>query len=131
MISIFAARIAAGLPVALHGDGEQIRDFVFVLDVVRNLIAAMALLGKVPQAAVLNLCTGRATSIRELAENIGQAAGKAASLRAGPARAGDIRASVGNPGAALALFGLSASTSLREGLHITLAALAIPRREAA
>ncbi|RYJ00234.1 MAG: NAD-dependent epimerase/dehydratase family protein, partial [Acetobacteraceae bacterium] len=97
VISIFAARIAAGLPVALHGDGRQTRDFVYVLDVVRHLVAAMALLRAAPQAAVLNLCTGHGTAIRALAQVIGETTGGAPALQPGPARPGDIRASVGDP----------------------------------
>ena len=41
VISIFANRLAAGEPVTIFGDGEQTRDFVYVADVVRHLIAGM------------------------------------------------------------------------------------------
>src|SRR6201996_6028020 len=42
VISIFCERIAGGLPIAIYGDGQQTRDFVYVADVVRALLAAMA-----------------------------------------------------------------------------------------
>jgi UDP-glucose 4-epimerase len=41
VISIFCERISRLLPVDLHGDGGQVRDFVFVDDAVRALRRAM------------------------------------------------------------------------------------------
>ncbi len=131
VISIFAARIGAGQPVTLHGDGLQTRDFVYVQDVVRHLAAAMGLLHRAPQQRVLNLCTGRATTVKDLAWLIGTIAGGGADIHHGPARAGDIRTSIGNPMAARRLLGLAAATPLREGLRATLAALAAPLARAA
>ena len=126
VISIFADRIAAGLPVTLHGDGGQTRDFVFVDDVVRHLVAGLVLLRRTPQAEVLNLCTGRATSVAGLAQALGRAAGRRVVVTQGPARAGDIRASLGAPARAREVLGLAAETRLDEGLARTLAALPAP-----
>jgi UDP-glucose 4-epimerase len=131
VISIFAARIAAGQAVTLHGDGLQCRDFVYVLDVVRHLGAAMRLLRRAPQQQVLNLCTGRATTVQDLARLIGTLAGTGAELRHGPARAGDIRSSLGSPEAARRLLGIAAATPLRDGLRATLEALLPPLARAA
>ena len=38
VISIFIDRILSGRPIEVHGDGESVRDFVFVKDAVRFLI---------------------------------------------------------------------------------------------
>jgi len=129
VISIFAARIAAGQGITVHGDGGQTRDFVFVADVVAHLRAGMRLLKSVPQAQVVNVCTGRPTSILDLARAIGTAAGPHVAVSHGAARAGDIRGSLGNPAKATALLGLRATTSLDEGLAATLAhqATALPQ----
>jgi UDP-glucose 4-epimerase len=116
VISLFAARIAAGEELTIHGDGEQTRDFVFVADVVEHLRRGMALLLERPQELVLNVCTGRATSVRALAALLGHASGRAAKVGFGPARPGDIRASLGDPTAARAALGCSAKTPLEEGL---------------
>ena len=40
VISIFCERIAAGVPIDIFGDGQQTRDFIYVLDVVAALLAA-------------------------------------------------------------------------------------------
>lgn len=118
MIAIFAGRLAAQRPIVVHGDGQQSRDFVYVGDVVRYLLAAMAL--RPAQAAVFNVCTGRATSILELADAIARVGGGRPRTEHVPARAGDIRASLGDPGRLNAAFGFAAETRLAEGLARTL-----------
>lgn len=124
VISIFAARIAAGQALTLHGDGLQTRDFVFVEDVVRHLCAGMELLHAAPQAAVFNVCTGRATSVLELAQTLARIDGRPLVMRFGPVRAGDIRASLGDPAAATAVLGIKARISLEAGLAATVEAMA-------
>jgi UDP-glucose 4-epimerase len=125
VVSIFAARIAAGLPITIYGNGQQVRDFVFVADVVCHLRAAMARLHRQPGALVLNVCTGRATSILALAQTIGITVGRAGRLGFGPARAGDLQCSLGDPTLARKTLGVAADTMLPEGLLQTLATGAV------
>ena len=124
VISIFAARIVAGRRVTVHGDGRQLRDFVFVADVVAHLLAGMAAMqreqadGQV-RSEVLNVCTGVATSILALAETLGSVTGCPPTIDFGPARVGDIRASLGSPEKAALALGLRARTTLADGLSAT------------
>lgn len=119
VIALFSGRIAAGAPLTVFGDGEQVRDFVYVDDVVRHLLAAMT---RQPQAAcIYNVCTGLATSVLDLAAAIGRVAGRMPQLRHGPARPGDIRRSVGDPAAAATALGVAAQVTLDTGLRPTLA----------
>jgi len=121
VISILAARLAAGQAITIHGDGLQVRDFVYVADVVAHLDAAMSLLrrGAAPAARVFNVCTGQATSILDLARLMGEVTGREVPLCHAAARTGDIRSSVGDPAAARAALGLCATVPLREGLLST------------
>ena len=121
VISIFANRIGAGAGVTLHGDGGQTRDFVHVSDVVAHLRAAMLALGETPGATVLNVCTGRETSIARLAALLGQLHGSAPAISRGPAREGDIRRSVGDPTRARGRLGVTADMRLEQGLAALLA----------
>lgn len=123
VISIFAARLAKGQRLVVHGDGRQTRDFVYVADVVAHLVAGMRLLEREPQAAVLNVCTGKATSVIGLAETLSRATGLKLELTFEAPRPGDIRASVGNPTNATATLGVAAGTPLEAGLAVTLASL--------
>jgi len=120
VISIFADRIARGLPVSVHGDGGQTRDFVFVADVVAHLLAAMDYCGREAGAFVSNVCTGREVSVLELAETVARVAGREVEIGRGPARAGDIRRSVGLAERARKMLGVEAGVELAVGLGSTL-----------
>ena len=117
VVSIFAARLAQGAALTLHGDGGQTRDFVHVADVVAHLRAAMARLrGGGAGAAVLNVCTGRETSVRDLAATLGGVFGVVPRIGHGPARPGDIARSLGDPAGAIAALGIAARVRLADGL---------------
>ncbi len=121
VIAIFAERIGLGRPIEIHGDGEQVRDFIYVADVVRHLIAAMD--GAGAKAEIFNICTGRATSILELARIIGTIAGQTPAIAFKSPRTGDIRISIGDPAKARAAFGFACETLIADGLRLTLAAM--------
>ncbi len=71
VIAIFATRLLNGRPPVLYEDGEQTRDFCYVGDVARaNLLAAATdELDGLP----VNVGSGRATTIREVAEMVSEA----------------------------------------------------------
>ena len=95
----FAAEIAAldpGGGTIDTGPLDIDRDFVLVADAARALIG----LALTPKATggVVNVCTGRATSLRVLAEGLIAASGKAVRLReTGTVRPGEGR-NIGDPG---------------------------------
>ncbi|HYD65835.1 NAD-dependent epimerase/dehydratase family protein [Azospirillum sp.] len=117
VISIFARRVGRGEDVDIFGDGEQVRDFIFVDDVVRFLSGAMA---RRPRGAgVFNLCTGRPTSINMLLAVLEELVGNRVRRRHHPARAGDIRVSIGDPTKARTTFNMACRTGLLDGLGQT------------
>jgi UDP-glucose 4-epimerase len=119
VISIFAERVSHGLPLEIQGNGEQTRDFVCVADVVRALDLAMNRIGDVP--LVVNVCTGRPTSINLLARLVMQARELEVPVLHVEARRGDIRSSTGDPSLARQKLGFAASFTLIEGLRTWLA----------
>jgi UDP-glucose 4-epimerase len=122
VIAIFAERLAKGQGVTILGDGGQYRDFVFVADAVRYLAAAMMRLHHKGEGAdVFNVCTGRATTIQQLAGTIAGILQMTPDISHGEARAGDIYQSLGDPGYLQETFGFAAETELAEGLAATLA----------
>ena len=129
MISIFIDRLSNGAPITIHGDGYQTRDFVYVGDVVNHLMAGMTQASV--EAPVLNVCTGRATSIRQLATILKDILGSDSEISLSAARAGDIRSSIGNPQAAIMRLGVSAETKVEVGLSLTIAASAGEQKLAA
>lgn len=125
VISRFADLALAGESLTVFGDGEQTRDFVYVGDVVRHLVAAMETSAAEPR--VLNVCSGRETSVNELATLISEAAGRPANVVRQPRRAFEIVRSLGDPSRARAALGLAADHDLRAGLGELLAHLAAAR----
>jgi UDP-glucose 4-epimerase len=117
VISIFADRAARGETVAIHGDGEQTRDFVHVDDAIDALLSAWRLARSSPgRAEIFNVCTGRAVSIFQLARTIIALTGRGSKLCYAPSRAGDVRQSIGDPTRARDVLGFRAATALHDGL---------------
>ena len=114
VISIFCDRLSHGEGVDVFGDGLQTRDFVSVPDVVAALLAAMPAAS--PAAPVLNVCTGRAASVLELAGTVAELCGTKLEARRRPARSGEIRHSLGSPARAREALGLGPPIDLRAGL---------------
>src|SRR3984957_4965828 len=112
VISIFCERIRSGMPIHIHGDGAQTRDFVHVSDAVAALLAGMRTRPEI--ASVFNVCTGRATSVSDLAHTIGNLAKKNLSVDHQPPRAGEIRRSLGDPSNMGRVLGLREMVSLRD-----------------
>jgi UDP-glucose 4-epimerase len=119
VISVFCERISKGLAVDVHGDGKQVRDFVFVKDTVEALRLAMRSAAD-HTSAVFNVCSGVGTAIIELADAIARIKKKPFSPNYVSRRLGDIRVSVGNPALAQAQLGFRTHISLEEGLARTL-----------
>lgn len=115
VISLFhrAARLGEG--VTIFGDGGQTRDFVFVDDVVEALLSAAAR-EKGEAAEILNVCTGRETTVLDLAARLARLTGKTMPVAHAPARAGDIRRSSGDPARLEAILGRRPGTDLSAGL---------------
>lgn len=65
VITIFINNLLQGRPPLVFGTGEQVRDFVFVGDVAEANVLAMK---KPLDGAVINVGTGRGTSVNEIAE---------------------------------------------------------------
>ncbi|GGC48615.1 NAD-dependent epimerase/dehydratase family protein [Chelatococcus reniformis] len=87
--NVFCARRLDGLPIELFEDGQPIRDFVSVHDVARaNLLA----LSSAPPSGPVNVGSGVATTIREMAQAICRGLGLDPLIEVtGWSRVGDIR----------------------------------------
>jgi nucleoside-diphosphate-sugar epimerase len=112
----FITAIADGRPVPVYGDGNQKRDFTFVSNVVEaNLLAADA---EEVSGTIVNVATGRATSVHELADTIGSILGRPVERELQPARTGDIRDSYADVTRARELLGWEARVGLEDGLRM-------------
>jgi UDP-glucose 4-epimerase len=114
VVAIFLRAVADGRRPTIFGDGSQERDYVYVGDVARATLAATALDGR-----VVNIATGRATSVLELVDTMRRATGREIAPHHGPERLGDLRRSVLDPGLAARVLGWQPEVSLEDGLRST------------
>lgn len=113
VISIFAGRLARGEVCTIHGDGKQVRDFVYVTDVVAALIKGLEI--ATVAAPVFNVGTQSPTYISDLFARMKTLWNSASIVTRAPARPGDIRVSLSDC-TALRAKGWTPSVSLDEGL---------------
>ncbi|MBI3842879.1 MAG: NAD-dependent epimerase/dehydratase family protein [Thaumarchaeota archaeon] len=117
VITKFMENILKSKPPIINGDGLQVRDFVYVTDVARANFLAMK--SKVNYAFV-NVGTGKAVSILQLADMVINSSG----LKIRPlhleALEGDIRASVADISLARKLLKWEPKTKLNEWLAKTI-----------
>jgi UDP-glucose 4-epimerase len=117
VISIFADRARAGRTLTIFGDGGQTRDFVYVGDVVRAIVAA---LGDGADRVVANVGTGGEITVLELARSIVELCGGRSAIEHAPLRAGEILKSRARVDRLRDALGVVAETSLLDGLRETL-----------
>jgi UDP-glucose 4-epimerase len=99
-----------------EGDSGCVRDYVYVSDVARANLAALA--GNVAER-VMNVGTGVAITTLELAQQIAGVSGRELGTKPGPPRPGDIERSVLDPGRFRTLLG--PPVTLADGLRQTFA----------
>jgi UDP-glucose 4-epimerase len=117
VISLFVTALLAGRVPLMHGDGRQTRDFTYVANVVDANLRALKARGL--QGQSVNVATGRRITLRDLLQGVADATGRPARARRAPARAGDIRHSVADIGAARRLLGYRVVTGFDDGLART------------
>jgi len=119
VISIFTNNILSGKNIKVFGDGEQVRDFVYVGDAVKAFSAAMDNLQDANLRyghEEINLCTGIATSINKLIEIIADIYGCKVNRINEGLRMGDIKVSIGDPSNLATRLKVRLDTTLKEGL---------------
>jgi UDP-glucose 4-epimerase len=89
VVSIFLERMAAGEPTVIFGNGTQVRDFVYVGDVIDALVAAVGRKG-----GPYNIGTGDETSVADLHAACARVSGVADAPTHAEARLGDVHRSV-------------------------------------
>lgn len=101
-------------PLLINGDGMQVRDFIFVNDVVNANFLAMK--SKIDHGFI-NIGSGIATSIKELAKMIMELSGMQSGSIYGKSMEGDIRFSQANIDLAKELLDWKPKTMLKEWLR--------------
>jgi UDP-glucose 4-epimerase len=116
VIPRFTARILAGLPPVIFGDGSQTRDFTWVEETARGIVRAAGCDELVGGA--VNIAFGRGVSIREVCDRLIEIL-EAPELEPElvEARPGDVEHHYADTTKARSLLGFEASIEIREGLE--------------
>ena len=114
VITKFIEKIKKKLPLTIFGDGQQTRDFVFVQDITNALLLASK--SKDANGQIFNIGTGKATTIKSLAETLLALTDSKVKLKFAPERSGDIKHSYANISKANKILGYKPEFHLSEGL---------------
>ena len=115
VLAIFAARYLNNKPPLIFEDGLQRRDFVSVYDIARACRLCLETPGV--EDRVLNIGSGRAYTVREIAEAMARALNKSIEPEiVGKYRMGDIRHCFADIGLARAVLGYSPRVKLEDGI---------------
>jgi UDP-glucose 4-epimerase len=119
VIPKFMLRALAGKPLIVFGTGAQTRDFTHVADTAAGIAAAArcdAAIGK-----TINLGSGTAMPILDVARAVGSVTGRAIRIVHEPPRPGDVMALCADAGLAQRLLGFRPAVAFEEGLTRLLA----------
>ena len=109
----FADRMLRGDPIPVFGDGSAVRDFTFVSDLVRGLVAALDTdLG----FSILNFGGGRTVSVLEVVRVLERELGVEARIEWLPRQTGDVSRTWADISAARAALGYAPATPFEEGI---------------
>ena len=113
--AIFASRLLNGRPPVIFEDGLQSRDFIHVTDIVDGIRRALESDAAIARA--VNLGTGRATTVDEVAALLASGIGvEIDPERTTQYRAGDIRHCYADPVLAEQVLGFRAAVRLEDGM---------------
>jgi UDP-glucose 4-epimerase len=115
VVAIFLHKLLAGDTPTINGDGLQTRDYVHVSDVVAANLASLGHSG----FHTYNVGTGRETSVVELFGHLAAALGVDRAAGHGPAKPGEQRRSVIEPGRIQRELGVAPPRDLAGGLQDT------------
>jgi UDP-glucose 4-epimerase len=118
VIPAFVNAMQSGLPLSIHGDGTQTRDFTYVGDVAA--VVCQALAGRVTFDGPVNLAFGTNTSLLSLVAQMEELVGHPLARTHGPPRPGDVHDSQGDSTRLRSLFPDLEPTPLPDGLRATM-----------
>lgn len=118
IIPLTVRRILSGESPVIEGSGDQTRDFIFVGDTVDAILRIVT--SGSHRGEVLNLGSGRETSVRELIESMCRLMKFNGEIVRAPERAADVRRHRADVTKAEKLIGPIAKTQLQDGLAATI-----------
>ncbi|WP_207424049.1 GDP-mannose 4,6-dehydratase [Desertivirga brevis] len=111
----FFKSILQNQPIPVYGDGSTSRDYTFVADTVKGVIAAINY--DKSNFEIINLGNHKTVTLSELIEAVEKACGQKAIIDRQPEQPGDVPQTYANISKAQELLGYNPSTNLHDGLQ--------------
>lgn len=110
----FTKAILKDEPITMYGDGSTSRDYTYIDDIVKGILAAI----KYDQSdfEIINLGNNYTVSLKELIKVIEDITGQTANIQELPEQVGDVPKTFADVSKAKRLLGYNPSTDLREGI---------------
>jgi len=118
VIPRFLQQVLTGGSIVLFGSGKQTRDFVYIDDVLEALVRSAT--AEAVNRGIINIGSGRETSISELVKEIARVTGHEINLINNPSKSGGVPRLVADISRARELLDFETQTSLQEGLRLTM-----------
>lgn len=115
-VGVFLHRALTGQPIQIWGDGETVRDYIYISDVADAFAAAVSYAGT---ESVFNISSGEGKSLNSLVANIEEVLGNSVEFQYLPARLIDVPVSVLSNRLAMQEMAWSPKVSFSEGLART------------
>jgi len=112
-------------PFQINGDGEQVRDWVYVKDVAEANLKAL----ESDDQGLFNIATGHGTTVNQMVDQLGAITGYQEPIPYGPAKPGELQRVVMYIGLARMKLGWEPQVTLAEGLAETVRAWKVERAE--
>lgn len=115
ILSIFSTLLLDNKDINIFEDGQESRDFIHVKDIASAVVASLDKTAS--NGEIINLGSGKGTSVIEIAETLKQIYGSTSDLKiTGDFRIGDIAHNIADTTKARELLGFTPSISLQQGL---------------
>lgn len=89
-VAVFMGKLLRGEPITIWGDGEVVRDYLHIDDLVSALMAGLAYQPAPEAPRIFNIGSGRGVSLNELLKMLEKIAGRSAQVAYTPARKADV-----------------------------------------
>ena len=114
----FARLLSEERPLPVFGDGSSARDYTYIDDVVRGVVAATDFLRMHPSSyEIVNLGGSRTVSLNEMVEVVSSEMGIEAKIQPLPMQPGDVLRTYADVSKARRLLGYDPTTDFRAGVR--------------
>jgi len=118
-VGVFLGRLARNEPIRIWGDGNVIRDYLYIGDLVEAMLLALDYRPQADEDRIFNLGSGEGHSLNQLLQTISQVTGRSPDVQYEPGRVVDVPAIVLDCTRAQKYLGWQARTPIETGIAQT------------